>query len=303
VVAGGEHTCAVTTTDKAYCWGTIADPPYSPVAVPGGRRFTQIRAGTAHACGVTPFGGVLCWGNGGTGQLGNGTRGSSATPVRVALDLKARRVVAGGEHTCAVTTTDKAYCWGSNTYGQLGDGTFTERRKPVAVAGGLSFAGVVAGSNHSCGVTTQHKAYCWGDNELGQLGIDVHTLFSTRPMAVIGNRSWKQVIAGFLHTCGVTLTGVGFCWGANAYGQNGDGTATASSQPVRIVGDLVLEGVSTGVQEFSPFGNLGAEHTCGLTTDHRVYCWGNNAYGQIGDGTSSPDVFRRLTPTRVLGPS
>ena len=90
--------------------------------------------------------------------------------------------------------------------------------------------------------------------------------------------------------------------GANSDGQNGDGTTNTRTIPGRVAGGLVFTNVSTGVQEPPPFVMDQAKHSCGITSDNRVYCWGSNVFGQIGDGTSSPDVTRRLTPVAVVGP-
>jgi alpha-tubulin suppressor-like RCC1 family protein len=218
--------------------------------------------------------------------------------VRVAGGLKFQRVNAGPIHTCAVTIDNKGYCWGYNTGGQLGDGTTTWRSKPAAVAGGLKFRQIVPGADHTCGVTTDDRAYCWGGNEFGQLGASGS---HPTPAAVSGNKRFRQVVAGLYHTCGVTLSEVAFCWGYNGYGENGDGSVIDSRSPVMVAGGHHFEGISTGSQEASPFSDGQAHHTCGLTPDNRVYCWGYNLYGQVGDGTGGPGS-RRLTPVAVVGP-
>jgi alpha-tubulin suppressor-like RCC1 family protein len=310
--AGTTHTCGVTTDDRAYCWGENYDGRLgdgtttyrlTPVAVAGGRHFRQIRAGAFHTCAVTPFDVAFCWGSNGYGRLGDGTATQRLTPVRVLGGLSFRRVIAGGLHTCGVTTDDRGYCWGYNDSGQLGDGTMTWRPTPVAVAGGLSFRQVIPGSNHTCGVTAEERAYCWGNNENGQLGDGTGSFRRLTPIAVAGARRFTQVIAGYLHTCGVTASNVAFCWGFNFSGQNGDGTTTWSRSPVRVAGGLQFIGVSTGVQEPPPLVYDAAQHSCGVTTDNRAYCWGANLYGQVGDGTGDVGNSVRLTPVAVVGPS
>lgn len=96
------------------------------------------------------------------------------------------------------------------------------------------------------------------------------------------------MIAGLYHTCGLTTTNVAFCWGANHLGQNGNGTTTWSRTPARVVGALAFTGVTTGVA---------GVHACGLTSDGRVYCWGYNSDGQLGDGTRTT----RLAPVLAAG--
>ena len=293
ISAGADHTCGITTNERAYCWGTgplgsIASST-TPVAVAGDRRFRNVNAGNNHTCAVTPSDVGFCWGhNNSFGQLGTGG-GASTTPARIAGGLRWRRVTAGGQYSCGVTTDDRAYCWGYNV-----------GPKPVAVAGGLRFRQVVAGGGgftdaqhteidppHACGVATDDRAYCWGWGGEGQLGDGTRTTQRT-PVAVAGNRRWRQVIAGSYHTCGVTMADVALCWGLNQSGQNGDGTTNLSSKPVRVVGEIAFTGISTGVM---------GGHTCGLSTANRVHCWGNNASGQVGDGTE----IRRLAPVPVMG--
>lgn len=306
--AGTDHTCGVTTDDRAYCWGENYDGRlgdgttanrWTPTPVAGGRRFRQIRAGTYHTCAVTPTNVAFCWGSG-SGLLGDGTTTQRLTPVRVAGGLRFHRVTAGAIHTCGVTVDDRAYCWGYNGSGRLGDGTTTWHSKPVAVEGGLKFRQVVPGADHTCGVSTDDRAYCWGDNEFGQLGTGPGE--HRTPAAVSSAARFRQVLPGLYHTCGVTLSGIALCWGYNGYGQNGDGTASDSRTPVPVAGGLSFAGISTGMQETSPFSDGQAHHTCGVTTGNRVYCWGYNLYGQVGDGTGGPGS-RHPTPVAVVGPS
>jgi alpha-tubulin suppressor-like RCC1 family protein len=189
------HTCGVTTTDEAFCWGpgwvgqlgiggTEGTYAASPTRVAGGHRFRQIDAGTAYTCAVTTTYRAFCWGNGRQGQIGDGRTFLRFSPSAVAGGRSFRRITTGEFHTCAETTLSRAYCWG--THG-IGDGTSTQRLTPVAVSGGLFFKQVSAGFHHTCGKTDAEAAYCWGDNSGGQLG-DGTTTTRLRPVRVIGPR-------------------------------------------------------------------------------------------------------------------
>ncbi len=191
--AGDFHTCGVTTSGQAYCWGynnegELGDGTigYSvvPTPVAGDLTFAAVSAGgEEYTCGVTTSGQAYCWGWNGNGQLGDSTTTGRLVPTAVAGGLTFAALSAGYAHTCGVARSAAAYCWGWGLGGQLGDGTATGRLVPTAVAGGLTFAVLSGGVYHTCGVTTNGQAYCWGWNGNGQLG-DGTTGYSVVPTAV-----------------------------------------------------------------------------------------------------------------------
>jgi alpha-tubulin suppressor-like RCC1 family protein len=142
--AGNLHTCGVTGTNIAYCWGRNADGQLGdgtvaqrakPTMVARGLRFSGVDAGVQHTCGVSTTKVAWCWGNNTYAQLGDGSRTRRLAPVRVAGNLRFNAILTGERHSCGLTTGDAAYCWGENGSGQLGDGTRTARLTPVAVVG------------------------------------------------------------------------------------------------------------------------------------------------------------------------
>ena len=210
--------------------------------------------------------------------------------------LSFRQVSAGREHTCGVTTDNLAYCWGLANYGQLGNGsvegpeecnTYPCSSKPLAVVGGLRFRSVSAGDRHTCGVTTENRAYCWGRGSEGQLGDGKLIWSNPSPVAVAGTRRFREVSVGGEHTCGITVTDLALCWGANYRGELGDGTTSNRASPVRVLGGLTWRQLSAG-----------ASHNCGLTTTGRAYCWGQNSNGQAGNGSTAARI---LKPAAVSG--
>src|SRR6266576_2695667 len=139
--AGGVHTCGVTTSGAAFCWGSNSSG--------------QLGGSAASQCEPDYYGsGVPC----------------STTAVAVAGGLTFAAVSARTSHTCGLTTGGAAYCWGDNVQGQLGNGSTTSSGTPVPVAGGLMFGAVSAGDGFTCGLTASGAAYCWGYNGVGELG-------------------------------------------------------------------------------------------------------------------------------------
>lgn len=254
--------------------------------------FRQVSAGWHYTCGVTTDDLAYCWGSNAVGQLGNGAGDQALVPVAVAGGLRFRQVSAGKTHACGVTADDRAYCWGRNVFGQLGDGTTNDSPTPVAVAGGRRFRQVRAGWYHTCGVNRYDVAFCWGYNNKGQLGDRTFTQRLT-PVRVTGGLRFRHVVPDGLHTCGVTTESRAFCWGFNTDGQLGDGTTIQHRNPAPVAGGLSFRQVGTAATQAGSWHAV----TCGVTTDNRAYCWGDNDFGQLGDGT----VTKRLMPTRVAG--
>src|SRR6266566_1350208 len=162
-----EHSCGVTTSGDAYCWGSNAsgqlgsdsatstcDPQipqpcsFVPLRVQGGIAFKSVSTGDYFTCGVSTAGDGYCWGYGLNGQLGNGAYNNSTSPVPVSGGLSFADIRSGG-YSCGLTTGGKLYCWGGG-YGAV----------PVPVRPDLVFASLALGGP-SCAVTSDNDLYCW----------------------------------------------------------------------------------------------------------------------------------------------
>jgi alpha-tubulin suppressor-like RCC1 family protein len=232
----------------------------------------RIGVGDAFACGIADQG-TFCWGNNTYGQLGNGTTTASLLPSAVTVSFSSLSV--GARHVCAREPGGAVRCWGDGAQGQLGDGTGISRALPTAGVGG-PFEMVTAGGSHSCALTTTGEARCWGANTLGQLGNGT-TVSALSPVTVAAGRIFSTIAAGRDHTCALDLTGRAWCWGSNAHGQLGDGTTIDRSAPVAVAGTHVFAALAGG----------GDAHTCATGATGTVRCWGANAAGQLGNGSTA----------------
>lgn len=311
---GAGHVCWLTRAGTAACvgdnsFGQLGDGSSTygvtprAVRMPAGvTAFSRLVAGIRHTCGLTGAGAVYCWGFNALGQLGDGTSNDDSSAVAVHMPVGVRFVALGaGElHTCGLTAAGGAYCWGYNGHGQLGNGTTTDAATPVPVQlpGGVTLTHITGGGTFTCGLAADGGAYCWGDNAAGQLGDGTTTTRGTPVRVQIpAGVTLTQIVTGVEHACGRASTGSVYCWGDGGAGQLGDGAFSGRLVPVAVPlppGVLAAQLSAGGVG-----GGVG--HSCAVTTTGAAYCWGSNAYGQIGDGTSGPGTDRG-TPAAVRMP-
>ena len=189
--------------------------------------------------------------------------------------VSAVMVSTGVFHTCATTRTGGVRCWGMNASGELGAGTLFERSTPLRVAGISRTVEVAAGGGHTCARTSEGTVECWGANNAAQLGNRTRLVSATpTPLSGLPGPA-LSLAAGDRHTCALTTTGEVSCWGANDAGQLGDGSLLDRDRAVRV----------HGLRDGSVRITAGENHTCVLSAESAVRCWGKNASGQLGDGT------------------
>jgi alpha-tubulin suppressor-like RCC1 family protein len=303
IAGGGDQTCTVTSAGGVMCWGSndhgqLGDGTTAnraePVAVSGLSGIARVAAGLSFSCAVRTTGALSCWGGNDSGQLGDGTTTDRATPVPVSgLASGVRDIALGSGHACAVTSTGGVQCWGDNLFGQLGDGTTTSHSTPADVTGLTSgVVAVASGGFSSCVLTSAGGVKCWGDNTFGQLG-DGTTIDRDVPVDVTGLASGVVAIgagrAG--HACAALESGGLKCWGNNEYGQLGENR----SCPTPCVTPVDAQGLTDQVTAIT----AGYFFTCALTSGGGVKCWGNNQFGQLGDGQACGLLCG--TPQNVTG--
>jgi alpha-tubulin suppressor-like RCC1 family protein len=317
--------------------GTEGAYSLAPVLVPGlaSERIVSVGAGATFTCALTATGGVACWGGNFYGELGNGTFSSPTTrgPAFVSgLERGVRSLGVGPYHSCAILLGGEVKCWGFNTYNAVGDSTALNRSAPTRVVGlGLDVAQVSAGLYHTCARTISGAAKCWGANNNGQAGDGTYTPIVGVVQVGDLTKDVRSIGAGYAHACVLQIDRV-LCWGYNSKGQLGTGSsetwlptptplATLTGTVTRVVpgpgehtcavvdetvkcwGELLpwlpRSRTPVDIADVTGASEVGAGnvHFCALTKTNQVYCWGDNTYGQLGDGTQ----ISRAKPMPVVG--
>lgn len=288
---------AASTATRLMAWGynyygEIGDGTTTPrdvpvrVKLPKGTTVTQVRAGCSHSLALTSQGQVLAWGDNSHGSLGNGRTASSGTPVRVKIPngTKITAVRAGCRFSVALTAKGQVLTWGDNTFGELGTGRKAGSDIPVRVKlpRRTKVTAITVGWDFAAARTSAGQVLSWGDNMSGQLG-NGRTTGSRLPVKVkLPSRAKVTALAaGGGHVLALTSAGL-FAWGLNAFGQLGDGTTTSSDRPVKV--EILLRGPGLG-HVTSLFA--GCDHSLALFSGGALLAWGYNAFGQLGNGTTT----------------
>ena len=312
IAAGDKHTCAIAVNDTIWCWGDntysqlgsavfpdgISLMPIQTTALPGLRIPRRIVAGANHTCVLATDGTVWCWGQNGNGNLGDGSFLNQGDPVQAVLGGTATMVAAGGSTTCAALSDNSLKCWGKGSSGQIGNGaTSLSNGTPVYtsfVPASFTVAHLEIGSTHSCAISVAGAAWCWGQYTNGRLGTTALSNAVTPTATASLGGTASEVAAGGAHTCALLTNGNISCFGNNNTGQLGQAlTTAASSTPTQVT----LAATATHV-------SAGSQFTCALLSTAAVQCFGQNASGQLGSGSSgsarqTPDAVTGLTGTVV----
>jgi len=280
----------------------------------GSPTIVSVESGYSHTCSLISDGKVKCWGSNSSGQLGNGTTTSSATPVEVSGITDAIDLAVGENSACAVLSGGSIKCWGSNSNTQLGNGGTCspgfmgsppsgdcQRSTPVSVSGITTATQVTVAKVHACARLSDGTAKCWGDggstgNALG----NGPTLTAKTPVSVFQNSTFPytslanvvELAAGSSHTCARLTTGAVRCWGWNSQGQLGTGNTTslsyATTAATGVSGATAIEAARDG------------NSSCAVVTDGKVRCWGNNgaSVGFLGTGSTVNEI---TAPSLVKG--
>ena len=293
IAAGGDSSYALKADGTVWAWGSNGSGQLgdgtttyrtSPVAVTGLTSVIAIAAGNNHALALKSDGTLWAWGNNGSGQLGDGTTTQRNSPVQVSTLTGVVSMDGGSSFSVAVKSDGTVWSFGANGNGQLGDGTTTTRTSPVQVSGLTGVTSVSAGSTHALALKSDGTVKAWGYNGSGQLGDGTSTQRNT-PVSVSNLGIATAIAAGGDFSIALRQDLTISTWGGNGWGELGDGTSSTWS-PLPVATANILNGaVIAGGNHFAS----------AITTDGTVWAWGDNANGQVGDGTQ----VQRRSPVEV----
>jgi rubredoxin len=254
--------------------------------VAGGTNWKQISGDGDRIAAIKTDGTLWMWGYNTEGDLGDNTIVDKSSPVQT---------VAGGTNwkqtggSAAIKTDGTLWVWGNGDYGAIGDGTFgnVHKSSPVqTIAGGTNWKQVARGYNTNAAIKTDGTLWTWGRANQGALGDPGQTSASSPVQTIAAGTNWKQVAIKFWSVAAIKTDGTLWMWGANLYGQLGDGTSTAKLSPVQTVAG----GTNWKQVESYTF-------TAAIKTDGTLWTWGDaGSYGQLGDNTT----VRKSSPVQTV---
>ena len=292
ITAGCCHTLSLKNDGSLWAWGANNNGQLGngtnvnfnkslPVRVGAETNWTAIAAGYGHTLALKSDGSLWAWGFNSSGQLGDGTRVDKTSPVQVGTATDWISVTAGTWHTIALKNGGSLWAWGSNSSGQLGDGTIGNlKTSPVKIGTDTDWTAIAAAIWHTIALKSDGTLWAWGLNNNGQLGISTsencsNFPCSTVPVQVGTATDWTAITAGDNLSIALKRDGSLWAWGANSYGQLGDGTTDSKSIPIQVGTETNWTAIAAG-----------SDHTLALKSDGSLWAWGNNSYGQLGEGTT-----------------
>ncbi|MGV8039016.1 MAG: PKD domain-containing protein [Thermoanaerobaculaceae bacterium] len=248
----------------------------------------EVAGGWAFALARKSDGSVWAWGYNSDGELGDGTRETRLTPVRVLNVSGATGIAAGDWQSYAIVAGGKVRSWGTDLYGQLGVGRNVYSSSPLLLSTLGDVVEVAAGGNHNLAIRSDGQVLSWGVNDSGQLGYGTSWALSEQPRVVSGLSKVVAAAAGYEHSLALSSAGEVWSWGGNSWGQLGSGSTAARTAPAKVEGLPAIAAIAAG-----------AYHSLAVSRTGKVWAWGYNGSGQIGNGTKT----NQLTPLELATPT
>ena len=336
ISSSGKLYCWGANSNGAVGDGTSGTNRLYPVAVavggnsdiPTNAVIKYVSTNNVTSCAVDSLGNGYCWGANYSGQFGNGTTTGSSYPKLITkggdsaipANAKLISVATSGQDVCVLDDAGNMYCSGSNSAGQLGNGTTTSSSYPIMVTKGgssaipelakitqISLSKDNSSNEQSVCAVADEEAYCWGYNN-GVFGNGT-TANSNYPVAVSkggssaipANGKFTVISTANQQACAIVESNA-YCWGRNSRGQLGNGSTTSTLYPIAVATG------NTGIPDGVSLLNIGTSFdngisngysTCSLGSDDNFYCWGDNSYGELGQGTINTPPYSTL-PLKVL---
>ena len=309
VSLGAAYSCGITTGGVLKCWGNnyygqLGDNTNSnrffPKVIDSGTNYTQINLGNSHTCGITSGGELKCWGSNSSGQLGDGSYAEKFTPKvidvgtnYVQIGLGSKMIIASN-YTCGLTSEGVLKCWGINLNVPNTHLTL-EHPTPLVIDNSTKYDAVTTSTTHTCGITNNKQIKCWGStyNKNDALGIGFSGTSVPLPNLINDNDLYSKVITTDDQTCGINMDGTLKCWGTNTESIFGFSFLNYPSFATPVVVDT-----ANIYRDFSlTYSSTG--RICGITSSNSLNCWGNNSYGNLGDGTT----ITQSSPERIDSPT
>jgi alpha-tubulin suppressor-like RCC1 family protein len=308
VAAGQYHSVAVKNDGTIWAWGyngsgqlgngTTQNQSLPVQAISIGSAI-QVAAGEYHTLALKSDGTVWAWGYNAYGQLGNGTTTNSSTAVQVTGLTNVIRIAAGTYHSMALKNDGTVWTWGYNAYGELGDGGKANSTSIVNVSNLTGAVDIAAGDYHSLAVKSDGTVWAWGFNQYGELGNSSTTSqVNAVQVSQSSGSNFNNIIgvaAGIYYSAALKNDGTLFAWGHNDYGQLGIGNTTDSVIPVQSSACSLTSFSNVTASPFSGRITANQTHSLGVKPDGSVWAWGDNTYGELGDGTTT----NRLSPVQA----
>jgi alpha-tubulin suppressor-like RCC1 family protein len=223
------------------------------------------------------------------------SRGNESTPITYDWNMNRYKLSSGTDHACFIDRTNTLRCWGDNTYGRVGPIAGSPIKSPTVIHAGVKYQEVATFAHTTCAITLEGVLKCWGNNN-GHFGQPSPST-SQNPVTVDSGVLYKKVSIGYEHVCGIKkLDNRLRCWGKNSNGQLGTGTTSSSiSSPIYVDGTTSYLSISASTS-----------HTCGVTTQGVLKCWGLSSNGQAGPAqnannrTLSPYIFTTLSNVKEV---
>ena len=278
----GNRTCSITHIGGVMCWSDFSQ--YNDLAEVlfneegGDFVVTEISVGGKHDCALINYSvstEINCWGSDANGQMGDGwEREDNHSPTSISsVEGSWTDLSSGDSHSCGVLSRSEIYCWGGGEFGQIGDGSRADRYIParVVIEGNSQFVSIKSGDFHNCALTSEGEVWCWGWNGYGQIGNGGFENAIVPSRVNLGDgQIAKKIYTGPVHSCAITETNEGYCWGGNYESQISDIDDDSIEEPLEI-----FPGITSAVG--------------GILTGDSISCM-TNSNGELGCiGSMSPN--------------